>query len=195
MIPTTYQLPALVVLVLGGVIAWAAGYRLFRFVLTVFGFYIGALAATAVFAPALAHVTLEQNAAPVGSFYKAVLRVPHGCDGSATTKLSVQIPEGIISVKPMVKSGWTLQVTRGAYAKPYSFLHGAKFTEGPKEVIWSGGNLPDAYYDEFVLSTFIAGELPAGGSTVQDSVRAMGRAVDEIFAEFAAELAAAIGHG
>jgi uncharacterized protein YcnI len=122
-----------------------------------------ALAAAAVFAPALAHVTLEQNAAPVGSFYKAVLRVPHGCDGSATTKLSVQIPEGVISVKPMVKSGWTLQVTRGAYAKPYSFLHGAKFTEGPRVVIWSGGNLPDAYYDEFVLSTFIAGELPAGG--------------------------------
>jgi uncharacterized protein YcnI len=115
-------------------------------------------------APAFAHVTLEQNAAPVSSFYKVVLRVPHGCDGSATTKLSVQIPEGVISVKPMVKPGWTLQVTRGTYAKPYSFLHGAKFTEGPKEISWSGGNLPDAYYDEFVLSTFIAGELPAGGT-------------------------------
>ena len=36
---------------LGGVIAWAAGYRLFRFVLTLFGFYIGALAATAVLGP------------------------------------------------------------------------------------------------------------------------------------------------
>ena len=48
LIPTTYQLPALALLILGGVIAWAAGYRLFRFVLTLFGFYIGALAATAV---------------------------------------------------------------------------------------------------------------------------------------------------
>jgi hypothetical protein len=38
-------------LILGGVIAWAAGYRLFRFVLTLFGFYIGALAATAVLGP------------------------------------------------------------------------------------------------------------------------------------------------
>ena len=36
---------------MGGVIAWAAGYRLFRFVLTLFGFYIGALAATAVLGP------------------------------------------------------------------------------------------------------------------------------------------------
>jgi hypothetical protein len=34
--------------IVGGLIAWAGGYRLFRFVLTLFGFYIGALAATAV---------------------------------------------------------------------------------------------------------------------------------------------------
>jgi hypothetical protein len=51
LIPTSYQLPALGLLMLGGVIAWAAGYRLFRFVLTIFGFYIGALAATAVLGP------------------------------------------------------------------------------------------------------------------------------------------------
>ena len=51
LIPTSYQLPALALLILGGVIAWAAGYRLFRFVLTLFGFYIGALAATAVLGP------------------------------------------------------------------------------------------------------------------------------------------------
>jgi hypothetical protein len=51
LIPSTYQLPALAFLILGGVIAWAAGYRLFRFVLTLFGFYVGALAATAVLGP------------------------------------------------------------------------------------------------------------------------------------------------
>ena len=51
MIPTSYQLPAVALLVIGGIIAWAAGYRLFRFVLTLFGFYIGALAATAVLGP------------------------------------------------------------------------------------------------------------------------------------------------
>jgi uncharacterized protein YcnI len=120
------------------------------------------LAVTALATPALAHVTLEQSAAPVGSFYKAVLRVGHGCDQSPTVRLRVTIPEGVISVKPMVKAGWTLEVKRGAYAKPYSFLHGAKFNEGAKEITWSGGNLPDAYYDEFVLQAFIAGELPPG---------------------------------
>jgi uncharacterized protein YcnI len=114
-------------------------------------------------APAFAHVTLEQHEARVGASYKAVFKVPHGCDGSPTVRIRVHIPEGVISVKPMVKPGWTIAVKRGPYTKPYSFLHGAKFTEGPTEITWSGGNLPDAYYDEFVLSTFLAGELPAGG--------------------------------
>ncbi len=51
LIPFPYQVPAIALLIIGGAIAWAAGYRLFRFVLTLFGFYIGALAATAVLGP------------------------------------------------------------------------------------------------------------------------------------------------
>ena len=51
LIPAPYQVPAIALLILGGAIAWVAGYRLFRFVLTIFGFYIGALAATAVLGP------------------------------------------------------------------------------------------------------------------------------------------------
>ena len=121
-----------------------------------------ALFASLAFRPACAHVTLDKKGVPVGSFYKAVLTVPHGCDGSPTVKIAVQIPEGVISVKPMVKAGWSIEIKRGDYAKPYNYLHGAKMTQGPKEVVWSGGNLPDAYFDEFALQTFIAGELTPG---------------------------------
>jgi len=46
-------------------------------------------AAAALFAlgtnAALAHVTLETQEAAVGSTYKAVLPVPHGCAGKAST--------------------------------------------------------------------------------------------------------------
>jgi uncharacterized protein YcnI len=118
--------------------------------------------ATALAGPALAHVTLEQHEAPVGATYKAVFRVPHGCDRSPTVKLSVRIPEGVIAVKPMVKPGWQIETRRGAYEKSYSFFHGATFSEGVKEVTWSGGNLPDAFYDEFVLQVFIASDLTPG---------------------------------
>ena len=56
--------------------------------------------------PAAAHVTLEHREATIGSSYKAVFVVPHGCAGSATVKVRVQIPDGVIAVKPMPKAGW-----------------------------------------------------------------------------------------
>jgi uncharacterized protein YcnI len=74
-----------------------------------------AVAALLCATPAFAHVTFEQGQAAVGSTYKAVLRVPHGCDGNATVKIRVQIPEGVISVKPMPKAGWETTTVKGAY--------------------------------------------------------------------------------
>jgi uncharacterized protein YcnI len=111
--------------------------------------------------PAPAHVTLEQKEATIGAAYKAVLRVPHGCDGSATVALRVRIPEGYIGVKPMPKPGWKLDVKLGKYPRPFN-LRDAKVSEGVTEVDWSGGNLPDAYYDEFVLTGTIGDDLPSG---------------------------------
>lgn len=49
MLPAIYQFPAAVVLVLGGAVACFLGYRLFKFVLAIFGFILGALAASSVF--------------------------------------------------------------------------------------------------------------------------------------------------
>ena len=105
-----------------------------------------------------AHVTLENRQATPGSYYKAVLAVPHGCAGSATIKIRVQIPEGVIAVKPMPKPGWSLETIKGKYSTSYEF-HGTTISEGVREVAWSGGKLPDDNYDEFVLSTFLTGSL------------------------------------
>jgi periplasmic copper chaperone A len=119
---------------------------------------LAALAAAAIAAPANAHITLQGREAAVGASYKAVFVVPHGCAGSATTKIRVQIPEGVIDAKPMPKAGWNLEAIKGKYASEYDF-HGAKLSEGVKEVVWSGGKLPDDFYDEFVINTFLTGAL------------------------------------
>jgi uncharacterized protein YcnI len=97
-----------------------------------------------------AHVTLEKKEAPAGSTYKAVLRVSHGCVGSPTVAVRVRIPEGVIAVKPMPKPGWKITTVTGSYAKPY-VAHGKSLTSGVKELAWTGGSLPDGYYDEFVF--------------------------------------------
>ncbi len=46
--PSTFELPAAVVLVLGGAVACFAGYRLFRVVLAIYGFIFGAMVASSV---------------------------------------------------------------------------------------------------------------------------------------------------
>jgi len=116
------------------------------------------VAAVFAAAPASAHVSLESRQATIGSSFKAVFAVPHGCAGSATTKIRVQIPEGVIAVKPMPKAGWSIEAVKGKYASEYEY-HGKKFSEGVKEVVWSGGRLSDDNYDEFVVSTFLTGGL------------------------------------
>jgi uncharacterized protein YcnI len=119
--------------------------------------FLVALAALAA-SPAAAHITLETKQATVGASYKAVFAVPHGCAGSATVKIRVQIPEGVIAVKPMPKAGWSVDVVEGKYAADYDY-HGNKLSSGVKEVVWSGGRLPDHNYDEFVISTFLTDSL------------------------------------
>lgn len=117
---------------------------------------IAAMTATA----AQAHITFEIGEAPVGSAYKAVLRVPHGCEGEATLKVRVQVPEGVIAVKPMPKPGWTVETVTGKYAKPYEYF-GSQLAEGVTEIVWTG-ELPDAYYDEFVFRGMLTKGLAVG---------------------------------
>jgi uncharacterized protein YcnI len=125
--------------------------------------------------PALAHIGLEIGEAPVGSSYKAVLGVPHGCSGAATTQISVQIPEGFLGVKPMPKAGWTIELVTGPYARSYE-LFGSPITEGVTQVTWSGGELPDGYYDEFVLHGTFAASLDAGSTVFFPVVQTCGTA-------------------
>jgi uncharacterized protein YcnI len=122
---------------------------------------IGALGACLIVGPAAAHVTLENRETPIGGGYKAVLRVPHGCEGTATTSIRVRIPEGVIRAKPMPKPGWTITTVTGKYAKTYELFH-AKLSEGVTEIAWSGSKLPDAHYDEFVFQANLADDLQPG---------------------------------
>ncbi|MGV0877546.1 DUF1775 domain-containing protein [Martelella sp. FLE1502] len=110
---------------------------------------------------ASAHMTLETAEAAVGGSYKAVIRVPHGCDGAATTEIRVKVPEGFYSVKPMPHAGWQLETVTGAYANTY-MDHGRPVSEGVTEVIWTGGELPDAHYDEFVMRGSLSSDIAPG---------------------------------
>lgn len=130
-------------------------------------FYLCAAGALAIMVAgattASSHVTLETQQAAVGSGYKAILKVPHGCGGSSTVSIRIRVADGVVDVKPMPKAGWKLETKSAKYPKTFS-LRNAKMSEGVTEIIWSGGQLPDAHYDEFVFIGAIADDLQAGST-------------------------------
>ncbi|WP_226782888.1 YcnI family protein [Oceaniglobus trochenteri] len=109
---------------------------------------------------AFAHSSFETPQAQQGSTYLGKIGIGHGCAGEPTLKVRVQIPEGVIAVKPVPKAGWTLEVVTGAYEQSYDY-YGTQLTEGVKELIWTG-ELPDAYFDQFAFRGKLTDRLAAG---------------------------------
>ncbi|MGH7004549.1 MAG: YcnI family protein [Alphaproteobacteria bacterium] len=100
-------------------------------------------------ATAFAHVTLDPPHAAADSYFKVDIRVPHGCEGSPMLRLRVRIPDGVFGVKPQPKPGWEISIVKEKLAQPVTEGHGRVITERVSEVVWSGGKLLDAHYDEF----------------------------------------------
>lgn len=115
--------------------------------------FISALFLSAVLfsAPALAHVTANPHEGEAGKYFETKFRVSHGCEGSDTIAVSIQLPKGFVSVKPQHKQGWKVDIKKSKLDKPVSAGHGKMAEEQFDSITWSGGKLPDAEYDEFGL--------------------------------------------
>ncbi len=122
---------------------------------------LAAATLTTLAVPAWAHATLEVREARIGASYKAVMNIPHGCGKEATHTVRIQIPEGFFAAKPMPKPGWTLETVTGPYEKTY-LNHGREVTEGVQEIVWSGGHLPNEWFDQFVFRGTFADTLEPG---------------------------------
>jgi uncharacterized protein YcnI len=116
-----------------------------RYVLTLIGVAL-------VLAPAAgAHVTANPASATAGEFTKVDFRVPHGCEGSATTSLTVRIPNGVLFVAPEVVPGWRESVTMAKFSEPIE-VFGETHTEGVRTITWTGGRLPEGRMLDFGVS-------------------------------------------
>lgn len=100
---------------------------------------------------ASAHAVLDVREAPAGSYFKGVIRIGHGCGTSPTVRVTVQIPAGILSVRPQPKAGWTIDIRKKTLPEPIVGPHGKTVTEVVSEVVWRGGSLPNEHFDEFAL--------------------------------------------
>lgn len=107
-----------------------------------------------------AHAVIEQTEAESGSYYKGVVGIGHGCDGSATTKVTIEIPDGFRGAKPMPKAGWQLDVIKEQLSKPYE-SHGKTVVEDVRKISWYGNTLEHTHFDEFVFR----GQIAVGNSS------------------------------
>mgnify|MGYP003645408367 CR=1 FL=1 len=108
-----------------------------------------------------AQVFLEQTQAESGSYYKGILTVTEGCNDSATTSITVDIPEGLQFVQPMPKAGWQLEIIKKPVERPF-FKDGIEITEAVRQITWSGNSLHDIHFDEFIFR----GRIGVGATSV-----------------------------
>lgn len=116
-------------------------------------------------ASAHAHVTVDPSTATADAHIVLTFSVPHGCEGSSTTALAIQVPEEITSVTPTAHPAWDVEVVAEEVAEPTTDAHGAPVTERIAEVRYTARTpLPDALRDSVELAVHLPAET--AGSTL-----------------------------
>ena len=115
---------------------------------------VGALAlAVSVPVAAHAHVGVSGTNTAAGSSTLLTFAFSHGCDGSPTTQLAIQIPDGINAVTPTVNPGWTTEKVTAKLETPVTDAHGNQVTERVAQVVYTALTpVADGLRDTFVLS-------------------------------------------
>lgn len=101
-------------------------------------------------APALAHIVIAEPKAAAGSYHVATFRVGHGCNGSPTVSLRVEVPASVATARPQPKTGWVMRVERAPLAQPVPTEGGTPQTMRVSAVTWMG-RLDAGHFDEFRL--------------------------------------------
>ncbi len=103
--------------------------------------------------PASAHVTITPSTTAAGAFAVLEVSVGHGCEGSPTTEITVQMPPEINSVTPTRNALWEVEKETEQLDPPVADSHGNEITERVASVTYRAETpLPDGYRDTFELS-------------------------------------------
>ncbi|WP_461103911.1 YcnI family copper-binding membrane protein [Tessaracoccus terricola] len=114
---------------------------------------------------AAAHVGVTSTTDEAGAYAVLSFSVPHGCEGSPTTEIAVQVPAGINSVTPTRNALYTLETVTETLDEPVADSHGNEVTERVAEVVWTATTpLPDGQRDVLELSLQLPAE--AAGTTL-----------------------------
>ncbi|MDN5893489.1 MAG: YcnI family protein, partial [Nocardioides sp.] len=103
--------------------------------------------------PASAHVSVAASSTAAGSSSILTFSVPHGCDGSATNKIAIKMPEDILTVTPTRNAFYDVKTVKQQLDEPVTDAHGNTLTERVSQIVYSAKTpLPDGQRDTFELS-------------------------------------------
>jgi uncharacterized protein YcnI len=116
--------------------------------------------------PAAAHVTGTPSTTAAGAYTVVTFSVGHGCEGSPTTRLEIQVPEQVTSVTPTRNPLYELEKNIEQLDEPVTDAHGNEITERVASISYTADTpLPEGQRDTFELSFQIpedaAGEVLA----------------------------------
>jgi len=81
------------------------------------------------------------------------MSVPHGCEGSPTTEVEIQVPESVVSVTPTRNPLYDLAVNIEQLDEPLTDAHGNEVTERVGSIVYTARTpLPEGQRDTFELS-------------------------------------------
>ncbi|MBW4094642.1 MAG: YcnI family protein [Acidobacteria bacterium] len=115
-------------------------------------------------AAASAHVEATPDTSAANSYALVTFNIPHGCNDSPTTKMTINLPQEITTVMPTVNPNWTISETTEKLATPQKLPNGSEVTERTSQIIYTAKTPLDPHQrDTFVLSV----QLPdAAGKTI-----------------------------
>lgn len=108
---------------------------------------------------ASAHVTVTPSTTTAGGYSILTFAVPHGCDGSSTTKVTISMPKEIIEATPTRNAFYDVAKKNVKLAKPITAEDGDTITEKVDTVTYTAKTaLPDGYRDAFEVQIQVPDE-------------------------------------
>ncbi|KQY51659.1 MULTISPECIES: YcnI family copper-binding membrane protein [unclassified Nocardioides] len=113
---------------------------------------------------ASAHVSVTASETAAGAYTVLTFSVPHGCDGSPTKKVAIQLPEEIVAATPTRQPFYDVEKVMENLDAPIKDAHGNEITERVGQIVYTAKTpLPDGQRDTFEVSV----QLPdAAGATL-----------------------------
>ncbi|MFJ5862429.1 YcnI family protein [Pseudarthrobacter sp. NPDC092439] len=104
-------------------------------------------------AGASAHVGVTPDKTDAGSYALLTFGIPHGCDGSATTKMAITLPQELNDAQPTVNPNWTVEKVTEQLAEPRKLADGSSITQRTSQIVYTAKTpLPHELRDALVLS-------------------------------------------